>query len=89
MKTVARVFLFAMSLIAAASAQTYQGRILGLVTDQTGAVIPQAKVTITNVATGVSRSLVTTGSESSLLQISNQDRTPLRLRPMVSTNFNV
>jgi hypothetical protein len=62
MKTVARVFLFAMSLIAAASAQTYQGRILGLVTDQTGAVIPQAKVTITNVATGVSRSLATTRS---------------------------
>jgi hypothetical protein len=40
------------------SAQTSQGRILGSVTDQTGAVVPGAKVTITNTATGVSRVLV-------------------------------
>ena len=39
------------------SAQTSQGRILGSVTDQTGAVVPGAKVTITNTATGVSRAL--------------------------------
>ena len=40
-------------------AQTYQGRILGLVTDSSGAVVSGAKVTITNTATGVTRALVT------------------------------
>jgi hypothetical protein len=40
------------------SAQTSQGRILGTITDQTGAVVPGAKVTITNTATGVSRVLI-------------------------------
>ena len=37
------------------------GAITGLVTDPTGAVIPAAKVTATNVATGVSQSTVTSG----------------------------
>ncbi len=41
------------------SAQTYQGRILGSVTDSSGAVIPGAKVTITNVGTNVARTLTT------------------------------
>ena len=40
-------------------AQTYQGRILGSVTDPTGAVVANAKVTIRNVATGVERTLST------------------------------
>ena len=44
------------------SAQTSQGRILGSVTDQTGAVVPGAKVTITNTATGAARALTTTGA---------------------------
>jgi hypothetical protein len=39
--------------------QTYQGRILGTVTDQSGAVVSGANVTITNTATGVSRTLST------------------------------
>jgi len=52
------VFLSASLLIA----QTYQGRILGLVTDQSGAVVRGAKVTITNTATGVSRTLTTTAA---------------------------
>jgi hypothetical protein len=38
------------------------GSILGTVSDQTGAVVPGARVTITNKANGQSRSLVTTGS---------------------------
>ena len=41
------------------SAQTYQGRILGTISDSSGAVVAGAKVTIANVATGVSRSLMT------------------------------
>lgn len=44
------------------SAQTYQGRILGTVTDASGAVVSGASVTVTNVATGVSRNVVTTTS---------------------------
>ncbi len=36
--------------------------IQGLVTDSSGAVVPAAKVTITNVATGVSRSVQTNES---------------------------
>jgi hypothetical protein len=41
------------------SAQTYQGRILGSVTDASGAVVSGAKVTITNIGTNVPRSLTT------------------------------
>src|SRR5580704_512642 len=43
-------------------AQTYQGRILGSVTDPSGAVISGARVTIMNTATGVSRTLTTTAA---------------------------
>ncbi len=43
------------------SAQSSQGRILGTVTDQSGAVVSEAKVTVKNTATGVSRTLTTTG----------------------------
>ncbi len=43
-------------------AQTSEGRILGTVSDQSGAVISGAKVTITNIRTEVSRQLVTTNS---------------------------
>jgi hypothetical protein len=39
-------------------AQTYQGRILGNVTDQSGAVVSSAKITITNTETGITRQLV-------------------------------
>jgi hypothetical protein len=40
-------------------AQTYEGRILGTVTDKLGGTVKDAKVTITNVDTGVPRSLTT------------------------------
>lgn len=43
------------------AAQTYQGRILGSVTDSSGAVVGGAKVTITNTATGISRILTANG----------------------------
>ena len=44
------------------TAQTSEGRILGTVLDQSGAVVGNAKVTITNTATGISRSLATTAA---------------------------
>src|ERR1700704_905614 len=40
-------------------AQTYEGRILGTVTDQSGSAIKDAKIVITNVDTGVFRELAT------------------------------
>jgi len=39
--------------------QTSQGRILGTVSDASGAVVAGAKITIKNTATGVRRNLVT------------------------------
>jgi hypothetical protein len=47
---------------AAMMAQTSQGRILGTVTDASGAVVTRAKVTITNTATNVARVLQTNGA---------------------------
>ena len=44
------------------AAQTSQGRVLGTVYDQSGAVVAHAKVTIINTATGVSRSEITNGA---------------------------
>ena len=44
------------------TAQTYQGRIEGTVTDPSGAVLAQAQITVTNTATNVSRKLVTNGT---------------------------
>src|SRR5262249_54050932 len=40
-------------------AQSSQGRILGTVTDQSGAVVANAKITITNTNTNASRELIT------------------------------
>ena len=61
-----RLSRFAMSAIlivsvctAVATAQTYLGRILGTVSDSSGAVVPGARVVVTNTATGVSRTLTT------------------------------
>jgi hypothetical protein len=41
--------------------QTYQGRILGTITDSSGAVVAGAKVTVTKTSTGISRTLITNG----------------------------
>jgi hypothetical protein len=48
-----------LSLIAVLAAQTQQGRILGRVTDASGAVVPNATVTIQNTETGTKRVLET------------------------------
>ena len=47
------VVLLIFALAATASAQTFQAQITGVVRDATGAVIPNAKLVATNVATGV------------------------------------
>src|SRR6267154_1209653 len=53
------VFLFVFCAFGIASGQTQEGRILGTVTDQTGGLVKGARVSITNVDTGVARTLET------------------------------
>ena len=60
--TVIGVAIFVMLLVIELHAQTYQGRILGVVSNQNGALIPGAQVTITNTATNTSRTLTTSGA---------------------------
>ena len=65
MKTVRYLIMLAALYLASGAclmAQTSQGRILGTVVDPSGAVVPKAKVTITNTATGVARTIATTSA---------------------------
>src|SRR5437660_12184576 len=55
LKTIAGVLLFSLSLLAQGSF----GRILGTVTDQTGAVLPGAKVSVIDTQRGLARALTT------------------------------
>jgi hypothetical protein len=54
--------LTASLLVVAASAQTDRGTITGTVTDQSGAVLVGAKVTVVNIATGSSVETNTSGA---------------------------
>ena len=56
------VILILLTLNLCSMAQSSQGRILGTVVDSTGAVVSDAKVTITNTATSVSRTIATTAA---------------------------
>jgi hypothetical protein len=53
------IFLFAFGAASIAAAQSQEGRILGTVTDQSGGAVRNAHVVITNVDTGVTRTLDT------------------------------
>jgi outer membrane receptor protein involved in Fe transport len=53
------MFLFAITAPSIAAAQSQEGRILGTVIDQSGGLVKGARVTITNVDTGVARALET------------------------------
>jgi hypothetical protein len=62
-RSISRTFLCAILLFTSlVRAQTSTGSISGIVEDETGAVIPNATVTVGNVETGVSRSLLTDSS---------------------------
>ena len=53
------IFLFAFAAVGVVHGQSQEGRILGTVTDQSGGLVKGARVTITNVDTGVARTLET------------------------------
>ncbi len=61
-RSLALILAILISAVSLMYSQTSEGRILGTVFDQTGAVIAGAKVTVTNTATNVSRQLVTTSA---------------------------
>ena len=54
------VFLAALLAVLAVGlqAQTFRGQLTGVITDSTGAVIPQSEVVLTNLATGISQRVV-------------------------------
>jgi len=58
LRTIA-IFLSAFGAWGIAAGQSQEGRILGTVTDQSGGLVKGARVTITNVDTGVTRTLET------------------------------
>lgn len=53
------IFVLALSGVASAAPQATTGTIDGAVADQTGAVLPNVEVTLKNVETGVTRTVVT------------------------------
>jgi trimeric autotransporter adhesin len=57
MRTTKAIFVFTL-LTASLSAQTFLGGIRGTVTDKTGAVIAEAKITITDEGTGITRATI-------------------------------
>ncbi|HET8781742.1 MAG TPA: carboxypeptidase regulatory-like domain-containing protein, partial [Pyrinomonadaceae bacterium] len=58
-KHITRALLLIFVLTSLASAQTFRGTILGTVTDPSGAVVPNATITVRNTSTGLERSTST------------------------------
>ena len=61
-RLLAFVFILILAVVTQLSAQTSQGRILGTVTDISGALVSGATVTITNTASGVSRTVTSSNA---------------------------
>src|SRR5437763_3869982 len=68
MKRLLVVVLAVLFLITPANAQTFRGAINGTVTDPSGASVPGAQVAVTNSATGIEHSTVTTGDGQFAIQ---------------------
>src|SRR5579859_3848487 len=62
MRLLLRFFLLALTTLPLAFAQSGNATLDGSVTDPAGALIPGAKVTVTNLATGVARTVETTSA---------------------------
>ena len=61
-RSVAILFVMVVATASCLFSQSSEGRILGTVTDQSGAVVAGARITVTNTSTNVSRQLTTTGA---------------------------
>ncbi len=67
LRILSAVFLLSFLCAVYAAAQDTTGKITGAITDETGAAVPNADVTVTNVATNISRS--TTANSSGIYQV--------------------
>ena len=66
MRKILAVLLFALGcLVQSADAQVLYGSLVGTVADQSGAVVPQATLTLTNTATGQVRETTTDAEATS------------------------
>ena len=74
--------LLSILLAVAGYAQTFRGAINGSVTDPSGAVVANAKVTATNTGTGVALSTVTTSNGNTLFRIYLLAPTKLQCLPV-------
>jgi hypothetical protein len=61
-RSVAILFVLVVATASCLFSQSSEGRILGTVSDQSGAVVAGARITVTNTSTNVSRQLTTTGA---------------------------
>jgi hypothetical protein len=68
MKSILWAFAFALAMVSSALGQSQNGSISGIVTDQTGAVVANAQVTVTNVATSAVRIATTTSTGAYTVQ---------------------
>ena len=69
-----RMLLGLLALLSSLDAQEYRANLLGIVTDSSGAAIPEAAVKVTNMDTGVSSPAVTNNDGSYLVAFLNPGR---------------
>ena len=63
------LFIFLLGLTQAMVAQTFRGGIAGTVQDKTGAVVPNAKISLTGTDTGLKRETVSTSAGTAKMMI--------------------